>query len=161
MTDISQIDWANHSAPISPHFTVGEALWLPNWGVYHFPTAGEQETILKTAQNAEKVRSIIGRPMVITSWLRPRVAHVSGPHNGENYNAAIKGAADSRHMYGDAIDFIVRGMKADVVRSVLVNHLDELEMCMEDLRGAGWIHCDWAPIEIVNGRRGGVRFFKP
>lgn len=45
-------------------------------------------------------------------------------------------------MFGMACDFIVQDVKADEVRAVLFSHLEELNIRMENLPSASWVHID-------------------
>lgn len=54
--------------------------------------------IIRIAKAAQEARDRIGKPFVITSGYRP-------PH----INASVGGASNSRHLWGDAIDFWVEG----------------------------------------------------
>ena len=55
--------------------------------------------IIRIAETLQSFRDKLGKPFIITSWYRPPAI-----------NAAIGGASNSRHLYGDAIDFYVDGM---------------------------------------------------
>ncbi|WP_008314201.1 D-Ala-D-Ala carboxypeptidase family metallohydrolase [Leptolyngbya sp. PCC 6406] len=56
--------------------------------------------ILKIAEVMEEVRDFLGgRPITINSWYRDPAS-----------NRKVGGAKDSRHMYGDAVDFVVQGI---------------------------------------------------
>lgn len=57
------------------------------------------DAIVRIAQLAQRARDRIGRPFIITSWYRP-------PH----INRAVGGAIYSRHIVGDAIDFLCEGL---------------------------------------------------
>lgn len=81
------------------------------------------ETVLQPARTA------VGRPFVITSGYRPPWL-----------NRAVKGALDSRHLYGCAADFKVPGIdlaKAFGIIKDLALPVDQL--ILEDAP-AGWIH---------------------
>ena len=55
--------------------------------------------MIRIATEAQEARDLIQRPFVITSWYRTPSA-----------NAAAGGASDSRHLYGDAMDFWCEGV---------------------------------------------------
>ena len=61
--------------------------------------------ILCSAEYMQKIREFFGnRPVNVTSWYRdPRS------------NREVKGASDSRHLYGDAVDFSVAGIPVEEV----------------------------------------------
>jgi len=84
------------------NFTWGEALHAnPATGFYRRPTsASVVYGILAMAEVLEDIRRRFGnRPMQINSWYRDPAT-----------NAAIGGASNSRHMSGDAVDFVVSGI---------------------------------------------------
>lgn len=93
----------------------------------------------------ERVRDLLGaRPLSIISGYRP-----------SQYNAFVKGSANSAHQEGKGCDFSHPLMKADQVREVLLPYLDTLKIRMEDLPESSWIH-----IDIKDPGPSG-RFFKP
>jgi hypothetical protein len=55
--------------------------------------------IIRIAVMAQQARDRIGRPFIVTSWYRPPAI-----------NRSVGGAINSRHIVGDAIDFIVEGL---------------------------------------------------
>jgi hypothetical protein len=152
------IDWTNAGCQITPHFTVRDALWLNQWG--RLADRGDGLTddikanIVKTAGWLETVRELVGEPIFVRSWYRPR-----------SYNVAIRGAKFSQHMEGNAVDWWTDvdgdgdkdGADCDSLKAQLMPHLAGLGVRMEDNGGgARWVHLDDKPVA-----RGGRRFFKP
>ncbi|MGK7926995.1 MAG: D-Ala-D-Ala carboxypeptidase family metallohydrolase [Spirulina sp.] len=90
--------WTRHNiqlaATILPNgnFTWAEAT---NGGTRMPPDDATFNAMLRIAHLAQQARDRIGRPFMITSWYRP-------PH----INRAVGGAKYSRHIVGDAIDFV-------------------------------------------------------
>lgn len=141
------VDWTDPSCKISNHFTVGEALWIPQWQCYHVPSDDEKANILRHAQNMDKVRDELGVPCTVHCWIRPRSLNCpTSPHNGEDYNALVGGAHSSRHIFGDATDYNPEGMSCDDARSKLEPKLEEFGMRMEDAPGTNWVHNDSGPV---------------
>lgn len=139
-------DFLNQKIPNCQHFRWKEALWLNEWGIYVFPESlTVKKNIIETAQALQNIRDILGKPVHVTSWYRP-----------EKYNKHIGGAKTSYHMQGLAVDFIVKGIKADAVREILLEYLTRLDIRMEDLDGASWVHIDLGKVG-----KSGKRFFKP
>jgi GH24 family phage-related lysozyme (muramidase)/uncharacterized protein YcbK (DUF882 family) len=84
------------------HFSWGEALHVNNaTGQYRRPAnAGVIYGILEIAEALETIRKRFGdRPITINSWYRDPAT-----------NAAVGGASQSRHLTGDAVDFVVQGI---------------------------------------------------
>jgi hypothetical protein len=66
------------------------------------PNQATVDAIVRIAKLAQQARDRIGRPFHITSWFRP-----------PEINRQVGGAAFSRHIVGDAIDFYVDGLTGD------------------------------------------------
>ena len=83
------------------NFTWGEALHVDANGNYRRPAnSGVVYGILKVNDVLEEIRHLYGdRPMQINSWYRDPAT-----------NAAVGGASMSRHLSGDAVDFVFAGI---------------------------------------------------
>jgi uncharacterized protein YcbK (DUF882 family) len=89
------------------NFTWGEALHVNrSTGRYRRPAnAGVVYGILKVADAMEEIRKMYGdKPLRINSWYRDPAT-----------NAAVGGASMSRHLSGDAVDFVVPGVRCSDV----------------------------------------------
>jgi hypothetical protein len=151
------IDWKDPKAPISTHFTVKDALYLPSWQIMHIPSEAEQAKILVTAQFMEVVREFLGRPINVHVWTRPVCVNAPGTsYSGRNYNALVGGAANSAHIYGDAVDWNPSSMVCDEARHLLQPKLVEFGLRMENKPGSNWVHLDNRP--VLPGHN---RFFIP
>lgn len=116
----------------SRYFRWKEALWLHEWQLYAIPPHPDHvQAIENVAIKMDIIRELLNAPITITSWYRPL-----------SYNQQIGGAKRSSHMFGMACDFIVQDVKADEVRAVLFSHLEELNIRMENLPSASWVHID-------------------
>lgn len=176
----NEIDWSNPKSKITPRFSVSEALTLPSWGVMHVPSDEEKKAIIgiceKVGKAADILEKIIGRKVSISvhAFMRPEKANIPGSKwDGMDYNRYIyetqvwkdltpeekvkKKVPKSPHRTGHAIDFHIIGFEGAVkcaqIRQMLLPHLEELGLRMEDLNG-GWVHLD--DMAVVN-----KRFFKP
>ena len=86
---------------VSKHFTFYEATnsrTAKKYGVKNYPSRGDFKTIKYTAKRMEKIRNIVGMPLVVNSWYR-----------SPNTNRLIGGSSSSSHRYGLAVDFSVKG----------------------------------------------------
>ena len=135
----------DQTIPGAPNFKWKEVLWLNQWQVYVFPSVPIEDNLAHTMAKMQKIRKILGNyPITITSAYRPAT-----------YNRAIGGAKQSAHMKGRACDFQVHGYdECDTVRGILYPYLEQLDIRMEDLPGANWVHIDTMPVIHK-------RFFKP
>lgn len=175
-----ETDWSNPKSRLSENFSVSEALLLPSWGIMHVPSEEEKAAIKGIAEKVTKAINILekelGKQLRISvhAWMRPAVANLPGSKwNGQDYNRYVyetqvwksltpeekakKKVPNSPHKTGHAIDFHIVGYEGKEnclkVRQMLLPHLEELGLRMEDLEG-GWVHLDDLP--VVN-----KRFFKP
>lgn len=57
------------------------------------------DAMVRIAQLAQQARDRVGRPFIVTSWYRPPAI-----------NRAVGGAKYSRHIVGDAMDFVCEGL---------------------------------------------------
>ncbi|MEM6592496.1 MAG: D-Ala-D-Ala carboxypeptidase family metallohydrolase, partial [Cyanobacteria bacterium P01_C01_bin.73] len=62
------------------------------------------DAIVRIARPAQQARDRIGRPFIVTSWYRP-----------PEINRQVGGAAFSRHIVGDAIDFYCEGLTGNQI----------------------------------------------
>ncbi len=134
--------------PGSLYFKWREFLWLKEWKIHCFPTPRQEDNIIRMAKIMKVIREHFNKPIIVISGLRPI-----------EYNKAIEGATHSAHRFGMACDFVIKGYNSDngcdYVRRQLVEHLEELQVRMEDEPRSNWVHIDMKdPTE--NGR-----YFKP
>ena len=140
------IDWSDSTAKISKYFNVKEALWLNSEKRLANPNSEQKKAIWEMAQKMDVVREFLGKPMIVTSWLRPA-----------DYNIKIGGSINSYHVKGMATDFVVKNMDCESVRQALLPKIKEWDLRMEDnahINGGNWIHLDMGKVKWK-------RFFKP
>lgn len=129
------IDWENPSFQVSPHFTVKDCLWLATWGRLANQDDGldlnMKNRILKTVEMAEDIRKVLGVPMLVTSFFRPKY-----------YSPLVGGTINDVHTKGLAIDFTTEpNLSIEDAKSLLRPKLKELDIRLE--KGTTtWIHCD-------------------
>lgn len=113
-----------------------EALWLPTWKIYAFPSPAVKTNIIKVGGPLQFIRDRYGKQIVITSWYRPEL------YNEWKFPYGISGAKGSQHILGCAVDFKVVGMPCEEVRIDLVGQLEHLNIRMERADGQDRIHID-------------------
>lgn len=83
---------------LSDHFTYREATFSRTAikrGLDNTPDEKQLANIIKTANQMEKVRALLGN----------KVIHVSSWFRATKVNAAVGGSSTSQHMTGEAVDF--------------------------------------------------------
>ena len=133
---------------LSPHFTLQEAIvseTAARMGIDNRPDDVMIAALRTTAQFMERVRSVLGHPIVVTSWYRC-----------PDLERAITGLAPGRplsghHPKGAAVDFIcpAYGSPLDVATrlSAMVDPLGVGQLIYE--YGA-WVHISRLPVAPVN-----------
>lgn len=82
------------------NFTWAEALHFDGAGNYRRPASAQVvEGILKVADVMQEIRARYGVPIKVNSWYRDPAT-----------NRRVGGASQSRHLKGDAVDFVVQGV---------------------------------------------------
>lgn len=119
---------------LTPHFTIEELSGTSNEQYKKLNLLKAQEQMGKMymlAGFAERVREIIGKPMIITSGYRcPEL------------NKAIGGALTSQHTLCEAIDIVVKGMStSDVFNRIVTSDLKYNQIIIErNSKGSQWVH---------------------
>lgn len=125
---------------LSPHFTVEEFARSDvaiRKGIYNFPSADVLENLRVLAAKLETVRTILGRPVFISSGYR-----------SEELNKAIGGSENSKHMTGLAADFECPAFGPPFeVFNELRKHRGELgyDQLILEFPPDGWVHIGFAP----------------
>ena len=120
---------------LSPHFTVHEftrSATAIRKGIDNTPTAEVLENLKLLAESLERVRSILDRPLYITSGYR-----------SPKLNAAIGSRPTSAHVKGLAADFECPEFgDPEVVMRKLVQHLPEIgaDKLILEFPPDGWLH---------------------
>lgn len=85
---------------ISKYFTMGEAIYSSTAikkGIKNTPSWSERANIRYTAKRLDEVRTILGRPVVVSSWFR-----------SEKLNKIVGGSSTSGHRTGMSVDIILK-----------------------------------------------------
>ena len=121
---------------LSEHFSLAEATFsetATRLGINNQPSDAQLENMKIAAQGMEQVRKLLGKPIVVTSWLRlPEV------------NVAVGGSRVSSHMDGWAIDFGCPsyGTPYDVAQAIKASEIQVDQWIHEFGR---WVHISFAP----------------
>jgi zinc D-Ala-D-Ala carboxypeptidase len=121
---------------LSPHFTLTEltsSQAAARMGLDNTPPAEMVAALRRTAQLLEQVRTLLGKPVLVSSGYRsPQV------------NRAIGGAANSAHMLGCAADFSCPsfGSPIEICRAVADSDIS-FDQLIHEFRA--WVHIAWAP----------------
>lgn len=117
-----------------PHFKLSELAYTSQKQYQELNIKEAQKQMGKMymlAGFAERVREIVGKPLIITSGFRcPEL------------NKAIGGALTSQHIFFEAIDIVVKGMRAeDVFNKIVASDLKYNQVIIErNLKGSQWVH---------------------
>jgi uncharacterized protein YcbK (DUF882 family) len=123
---IKVIDWTDFSCKISKYFTVAEVTQNDKRRIPTNKT--HQQNILRIAAELDKIRDDWGSPIGVTSWYRPPAV-----------NASVKGAKNSQHLNGSAVDICPIG--GDVYK--LQKWLDKRwDMALGYGAKKGFVHLD-------------------
>lgn len=121
---------------LSEHFSLAEATFsetATRLGINNQPSDAQLENMKIAAQGMEQVRKLLGKPIVVTSWLRlPEV------------NVAVGGSRVSSHMDGWAIDFGCPsyGTPYDVAQAIKASEI-QVDQCIHEF--GRWVHISFAP----------------
>ena len=118
---------------LTPHFKISE---LAGTSVAKFKAKNLKEAkermgkMYMLAGFAERVREIVGKPLIITSGYRC-----------DSLNKAVGGSPTSQHKLGEAIDFKVRNMtNSQVACKLMGSDLKFQQLIIESAGGAEWVH---------------------
>lgn len=114
----------------SKYFTWAEALWLPKVQAFAMPTEAQAATIIRLAEALDKVREYFGAAIIIHSWLRP-----------VEYNKLVKGARQSMHLTGGAVDFHIEGVAVSYAQETLEKN-KQLWPYRGERATPTWLHLD-------------------
>jgi hypothetical protein len=111
---------------LTPHFTLEELTFTSHREFDNTPNVLQINNLQRLAEFLEKVRELLGKPMLIDSGFRsPEV------------NQAVGSTSISQHLKGCAADFRVPGMTpAEVVKAIRNSTLEYDQLILE----LGWTH---------------------
>ena len=118
---------------LTPHFALSELANTTNKDYKELNLKRAEQNLGKRymlAGFAERVREIVGKPLIITSGYRC-----------DSLNKAVGGSPTSQHKLGEAIDFKVRGMtNSQVACKLMGSDLKFQQLIIESAGGAEWVH---------------------
>ena len=125
---------------LSEHFTLAELTRsdaATRFGLNNTPPADVIAKLGLVCQHVlEPVRQHYGRPVTVNSGYRSPAV-----------NKAVKGAATSQHVRGEAVDFEVPGVANGDVAAWVRDNLQFDQLILEaytpGLPSSGWVHCSW------------------
>lgn len=121
---------------LSNNFTLEEATFSETavrLGINNQPSPEQLENMKIAAEGMEKIRSLLGKPIRVNSWLRlPEV------------NVAVGGSKISSHMDGWAIDFTCAGFGDPYTVAKALKESDiQVDQCIHEF--GRWVHVSFAP----------------
>jgi hypothetical protein len=130
---------------LSEHFTLEEATLSQTAirrGLDNTPSPETIEVLKRTALQMEKVRALLGKPILVSSWFRSLLV-----------NQAVGSSATSQHIKGEAVDFICPAYgtpyaicKFLMESSILIRY-DQL------IYEGTWVHISFVSIPGVSPRK--------
>jgi uncharacterized protein YcbK (DUF882 family) len=124
---------------LSPHFTLAE-LTRTSTGLANEPTPSQVAALTSLCVHIlEPIRALLGAPLRITSGYRSSAA-----------NAAIKGAAGSQHMLGEAADIVPVGMDVETAMAKIAAARLPVDQLIVYPRG-GFLHVSYSAVRANRG----------
>ena len=132
---------------LTPHFTLGEltrSSTAERLRLDNTPTPEALRALQTTAEMLERIRTTLGRPIIVTSAYRSPAV-----------NRAVGGATSSDHMAGQAADIVVPAFGTPhLVASALAPLVSVLgigQLILEGVKGKQWVHVSTrTPAKPVN-----------
>lgn len=120
---------------LSPHFTLEEATFsetATRRGIDNTPTEIVKANMVNAAEQMERVRSLLGCPVAVSSWFRCLLL-----------NRAIGSSDTSDHRNGWAIDFISPkfGTPKEVCKKIAASDIKFDQLIFEGT----WVHISFGP----------------
>lgn len=123
---------------LSPHFQLEEftvSTLASQHNIDNTPTPDVLEQLSATAEMLERIRTVLGQPIIITSGYRcPKVNQLAG------------GVANSHHVTGQAVDFVspAFGSPLAICRALEAHGLDKLGVDQLIYEFGAWVHVSQA-----------------
>lgn len=132
---------------MTPHFTLREltaSSTAQRLKLDNTPTAAHLASLQDTVELLERVREVLGVPVIVTSGYRSPVV-----------NKAVGGVTSSDHASGQAADIVAPKFGAPYeVAKALARHVDSIgigQLIYESIGGKQWVHISTRkPVKPVN-----------
>jgi len=116
---------------LSTYFTLSEMIqsgYATRHGIDNTPNAEAMSNLRYTAEQLDRVRSLLGVPVLVSSGYRC-----------EKVNTAINGSKNSQHLRGQAVDFTAPsfGNPEQIAKAIANSHIPFDQLILE--YGA-WVH---------------------
>lgn len=133
---------------LSEHFTLQEATvseTAARMGIDNTPSAAMVDELRITALFMERVRAVLGRPILVTSWYRcAALERVVA-------NIAPGRPLSGHHPLGAAVDFICPGFGTPLaVAQRLATAVDQLRIGQLIYEYGRWVHISRLPVAPIN-----------
>lgn len=123
---------------LSPHFSLAE-LTTTGTGLANVPHPAEVSALVALCDHVlEPVRALLGVPLRVNSGYR-----------SEAVNAAIKGAARSQHMRGEAADVVPVGMDVETAMARIAEAVRAKRLTVDQAiayHAGGFLHLSYASL---------------
>lgn len=122
---------------LSKNFTLSELTYsetASKLGLKNLPTQEEIRNLGALVQNVlQPLRDMLGKPITITSGFRNKLL-----------NQKVGGASNSQHLYGQAADIVVYGMKVEDLYNYIKNsNLIYDQLIFEQTKKDKWVHISY------------------
>lgn len=103
-------------------------------GIDNTPPPDIEAVLMDTIQGLERVRRVLGHPVIVSSGYR-----------SPKLNVAVGGSKNSQHCKGEAVDFTCPGFGTpEEICHELVAHADEINFDQLILEFGRWVHISFA-----------------
>jgi len=118
---------------LSPHFSLAELTITQQRHLNNTPPDWVLENLQNTAEQMERVRALLGKPIVVSSGYRSPAV-----------NKAVGGSVTSAHTQGYAVDFICPGFgdPLAVCKAIAASDI-RFDQLIEEL--GRWVHVSFEP----------------
>lgn len=124
---------------LSQHFSLKE-MCVTNSGLLNVPDTEAIVSLTRLCNNVlEPIRNHFGRPVKVNSGFRSLMVNIA---------AGSKANSTSQHLFGEAADIEIPGIRNDIIWSYIVDELKDFDQVIAEKLSrndgsAGWIHVSY------------------